>query len=400
MSDAKRPVIGVGSLKLDARARQLVNEVLLSNRLSYGPMSRRFESEFAEAHSCRHAVLSNSGTSALQIALQTLKELHGWADGDEILVPAVTFVATANVVLHSNLMPVFVDIEPDFYGINTEQVESAITPRTRAMIPVHLFGMPCDMDGVRAIAKDHELLVIEDSCETMFADYKGQRVGSLGDIGCFSTYVAHLIVTGVGGLSTTDNPDYATCMRSLINHGRDPIYLHSDDDIQVGSDREREALIARRFNFVRPGHSFRLTEMEAALGVAAMESADSMIVQRRSNAAFLNTELKRHSQFIQLPSVRPDCDHSYMMYPIVLRDQPKRGLVSFLERHGVETRDMLPLINQAAYRDLVDGKQFPVAKWIEENGFYIGCHQDLSKGDLTTMVELFDRYFCSAGKPS
>lgn len=387
------PVIGVGTLNLDARARELVNRVLLSNRLSYGPMSRKFEADFANAHDCRFAVLSNSGTSALQIALQAMKELHGWEDGDEVIVPAVTFVASSNIVLHNRMKPVFVDVEPDYYGIDVSRIEQAITSRTRAIIPVHLFGMACDMDGVNELARAHDLKVIEDSCETMFATYKGRSVGSLGHIGCFSTYVAHLLVTGVGGLSLTNNPDYAVAMRSLMNHGRDSIYLSIDDDAGLASDEQLKMVVARRFNFVSHGHSFRCTEMEAALGVAAMETASAMIARRRSNAAFLTRELSRYEDRLQLPEIRPECQHSFMMYPLVLRDESKHDLVNYLEQRGVETRDMLPLVNQPVYAGMVKEDDYPTAKWINNSGFYIGCHQDLSPVDLGYVVELFERYF-------
>lgn len=399
MRRSTHPVIGVGTLNLDPRARELVNQVLLNNRLSYGPMSRKFESEFAQAHGTRFGVMSNSGTSSLLVALQTLKELHAWEDGDEVLVPAVTFVATANVVLHNNLTPVFVDVERDFYGIDIERLEAAITRRTRAIIPVHLFGMPCEMDGVRTLAQEHNLKVLEDSCETMFATYKDQPVGSLGDIACFSTYVAHLLVTGVGGVSLTDNPDYAVCMRSLINHGRDSIYLSIDDDNELKSDEELQMVVARRFNFVRCGHSFRATEMEAALGVAALESADKMIARRRSNGAFLTRELARFEDRLQLPRIRPQCQHSFMMYPLVVRQEAKHDLVNFLEQRGVETRDFLPVINQPVYSQRINQDDFPVAKWLHQSGFYIGCHQDLNVIDLGYIVELFERYFRPSRAP-
>ena len=392
MKDSTHPVIGVGTLNLDARARELVNEVLVNNRLSYGPMTRRFESEFAKAHGCRFAVFSNSGTSALQIALQTLKELHGWKDGDEVLVPAVTFVATANIVYHNNLTPVFVDVEKDYYGIDVEKLAGALTPRTKAILPVHLFGMPCDMKGVTEFARDHDLKVVEDSAETMFATHYGKPVGSLGDIGCFSTYVAHLLVTGVGGLCTTDNPDYAVCMRSLLNHGRDSIYLSIDDDANLASE-ELKMVVARRFRFIRMGHSFRATEMEAALGVAALETIDHAIARRRSNAANLTRELSRYEEHLQLPQRRPGSEHSFMTYPIVLRNESKHDLVNYLEQRGVETRDMLPLVNQPVYADLVKEDDFPVAKWINNNGFYIGCHQDLQMAELDYIVAAFERYF-------
>ena len=219
--DTKPRIIGVGTFTASPLAKQLVMEALSNNRLSYGPMMQRFETELAGLHGCRFGIMSNSGTSALLLALQALKELHGWADGDEVIVPAVTFVATANIVLHNRMVPVLVDVDRLYYELRPELIEQAITPRTRAIIPVHLFGQPADMEPIIAIARKHSLKIIEDSAETMFASCNGKRVGSLGDIGCFSTYVAHLIVTGVGGVNTTNEPEYAIKIRSLLNHGRE-----------------------------------------------------------------------------------------------------------------------------------------------------------------------------------
>lgn len=388
------PAIGVGTLNISPRAKALVMEALNNNRLSYGPFMKRFERQFAGAHNCRFGILSNSGTSALQIALQTLKEIHGWADGDEVLVPSVTFVATANIVLHNRMKPVLVDVDRTYYEMDSTRVEAAITPRTKAMIPVHLFGQPADMDPLREIAKKHNLRVIEDSAETMYAKYKGQPVGSLGDIGCFSTYVAHLLVTGVGGLNTTNNPDYAVRLHSLVNHGRDSIYLSIDDDKGKDAD-ELRMVIARRFKFTSIGHSFRVTEMEAALGLAQMEEANAILTARRANAAGLTQRLSKWSDKLQLPSIRPGNEHAFMMYPIVLRDAPKEELVNFLEGHGVGTRDMLPLTNQPVYKDVLGWKEsdYPAAQWINNNGFYIGCHQDIGEDELDYMAELFERFF-------
>lgn len=395
------PVIGVGTLNVSRRAKELVLETLNNNRLSYGPFTQRFEAEFAKLHGCRFGIMSNSGTSALHIALQALKEMHGWADGDEVVVPAVTFVATANIVLHNRLTPVLVDVEPVYYELDSHLLEAKITPRTRAIIPVHLFGQPADMDPICEVAARHNLKVVEDSAETMFASYHGRPAGSLGDIGCFSTYVAHLLVTGVGGLNTTNNPEYAIRMRSLMNHGRDSIYLSIDDDDGKPAD-ELRLIIARRFNFVSVGHSFRATEMEAALGLAQLEEWEALIAARRANAKSLLRKLSHLEGDLQLPRTRPGSEHAFMMFPIVLRDRPKEALVNFLEQNGVETRDMLPLTNQPVYQRLLGWCEdaYPVAKWINQNGFYVGCHQDLTEFDLDYMAELFERFFrrSSAGR--
>ncbi|HEY6258532.1 MAG TPA: aminotransferase class I/II-fold pyridoxal phosphate-dependent enzyme [Xanthobacteraceae bacterium] len=388
----------MGTFTASARAKQLVMEVLNSNRLSYGPMMQRFETEFARLHGSRFGIMSNSGTSALQLALQAMKELHGWADGDEVIVPSLTFVATPNIVLHNRMTPVLADVDPRFYEIDPQAIERAITPRTRAVIPVHLFGQPADMDPIAEIAKQHALKVIEDSAETMFASYKGRRVGGLGDVGCFSTYVAHLLVTGVGGINCTDNPEYAVKIRSLLNHGRDSIYLSIDDDKDRSSE-DLQMVVERRFNFTSIGHSFRVTEMEAALGLAQLEDWRPGIEQRRRNAAFLTQALSKFDNHFQTPDIRPECEHSFMMFPIVLRNEDKRRLVNFLEENGIETRDMLPLTNQPVYHRLLNWREddYPVAKWINSNGFYIGCHQDLTDIDLEYVVEYFDRFFRGGG---
>src|SRR5208282_5840813 len=180
--------ISVGGLKFGPREKKYLQQVIRSNRISYGPFSQKFEQHFAKAHGCRFGVFCNSGTSALHIALAALKERHGWQDDDEVLVPAVTFVATANIVFHNRMRPVFVDVDRATYNMDPALIEEKITPRTRAIIPVHLTGLPCDMDPILDIAARRNLRVIEDSCETVFGDYHGRKVGSMGDIGCFSTY--------------------------------------------------------------------------------------------------------------------------------------------------------------------------------------------------------------------
>lgn len=383
--------IGVGTFKTSERMAALVNEVLLSGRISYGPMSQRFEREFAAIHDSHFAVLSNSGTSSLQVALQALKELHGWADGDEVIIPSLTFVATCNVVLHNRMTPVIVDVEPDRYGLDVTKLEAAITNRTRAIMPVHLFGMPCDMTSISAIAQHHGLSVIEDSCECMFVKHQGKSAGAWGDIGCFSTYVAHLLTTGVGGLATTNNSDYAAKMRSLVNHGRDGIYISMDDG-RGARGQELKEIISHRFRFWSPGHSFRITEMEAALGVAQLETWHEMIAVRQANAARLSAALASCESWLQLPTVRASTGHAYMMYPLVLKYESSERFTAYLEELGIETRGMLPLTNQPVYQDWCKEADYPVAEWINKSGCYVGCHQDLSEDDIDYVASTIKAY--------
>jgi dTDP-4-amino-4,6-dideoxygalactose transaminase len=385
-------MIGVGTFSVNDKMRELVNVVLDTGRISYGPMSRVLESRFAAIHERRHGVLSNSGTSSLQVALQAMKEIHGWADGDEVIVPSVTFVATPNIVLHNNMKPVLVDIEPDYYGIDITKIEAAITPRTRAIIPVHLFGMPCNMARVVEIACHHGLKIIEDSCETMFVKHHGRMTGAWSDIGCFSMYVAHLLTAGVGGIAITNDPGYAVKMRSLVNHGRDGIYISIDDDDGLENSALREVM-ERRFHFETVGHSYRITELEAALALGQLDDWEGMIAARQERAAYLTDRLRPLSEFIQLPALRPGTDHAFMMYPIVVRDGSKWPLCQHLEKHDIETREMLRLTDQPAYRGLWNPGDYSVAEWINESGFYIGVHQNLSLEDMETIVEVFYTYW-------
>ncbi len=386
--------IGVGGLRLSTREKELVLQVLESNRLTYGPMSKLFETSFASSHDSKYGLFLNSGTSALHIALAGLKDRHGWTDGDEIIVPAVTFVATANVVLHNNLTPVFVDVEKDTYNIDPKKIEKAITKKTRAIIPVHLLGLPADMDPILQIAKTYRLAIIEDSCETMFATYKGKKVGSFGDIGCFSTYVAHFLVTGVGGFAITNNPDLAVDMRSLMNHGRDNIYIGCSDDEGIEGE-ELQEIIDKRFSFIHVGHSFRATELEAAIGIGQLERADEIILRRQEIARKYTEGLKNLSDYIQLPTTPENRTHSFMLYGIVVKNDVKNSLVRYLEDLNIETRDLLPIINQPIYKRLYGDIEdmFPVAKWINNSGFYIGCHSYLSDEDIEFVINAFQYYF-------
>lgn len=391
----ERRHVGTGTFIATDRMKELVNQVLDSGRISYGPLSQQFEREFSRMHGCKYGILSNSGTSSLHVALQALKEIHNWGDGTEVIVPAVTFVATINVILHNRMKPVFVDIEPETYGIDTRQLAPAVTERTRAIIPVHLFGQPCDMTGVEQVARDHGLKIIEDSCETMFVRHHEQVVGSMGDIACFSMYNAHLLTTGVGGIATTDSPMYASKMRSLVNHGLDIDELNVDDNFSP------RPATGRSFRFTHAGHSYRITELEAALGLAQLEDVDHILKGRARNARHIGAKLKMLNKYnnaeLRLPKVMPWNDHAWMMYPIVMDKQDldinKSSLTAYLNQQMIETRDMMPITNQPIFAEYLEPAHFPEANHINKAGFYIGCHQDLSPEDIEYMTGHFHTFY-------
>lgn len=387
--------IGVGHSRLSPLAKKYVNEALDNPWFIHGKFTQKFERDFSRLHECQYGLVTNSGTSSLHVTLQALKEMHGWKDGDEVLVPAITFVSTANAVIHNRLTPVFVDVDERFYHFDPRNVERALSSRTRAMLPVHAFGQPCAMEPLLQLARKHRLSIIEDSCEAMFVCDQGKRVGSFGEAACFSMYVAHILTCGMGGIVTTNNSDLWIKMRSLINHGRDPAFLDFGDDKNKTPEKLR-AIIEKRFHFTSIGHNFRTTEMEGAIALAQLEEYESNLSIRRQNAAFLLSALK-DLEDLQLPETRAGSEHSYMMFPLILKTGDKTELIHFLESQGIETRDMLPLVNQPIYRDLgVRESDFPVARWVNRQGFYIGCHNGLTLSDLQYVVDRFHNYFRSS----
>lgn len=376
-----------------ALERRYVNEALASGRLSYGHFSRRFEDEFARSQGGRFGVLSNSGTSSLHVAVQAMKELYNWQAGDEVIVPAVTFVATVNVLLHNGLTPVLCDIDPWTYNINPVLAEKAITERTRAIMPVSLFGQPAALAYIQNLCQQTGLKMIHDSCESVGSKHFGRGLAAFGGVSCFSMYVAHLLVTGVGGIAVTDDPELAIKMRSLVNHGRDGIYMSADDDDNLDRDALHE-VVSRRFNFTHIGHSFRITELEAALGCAQLEQWEQSDAKRTYNAWYLLRHLGSLEGSLRLPTTAAPNSHSWMMFPLLLnKGTSKWPLVNYLEDRGIETREMLRLTDQPCYAGRWQPADYPVSQWVNESGFYIPCHQHLDGAQLDWMIKALYDYF-------
>ena len=386
--------ITLGTLDINVKGKEYVNNALNSNRLSYGKYTKRFEDDFSRLHGCQYGIFMNSGTSALQVALATMKQTHGWQDGDEVIVPATTFIATSNVVIQNNLTPVFADVDPKTFNIDPAQIRHRVTPRTVCILPVHLFGLPANMPEIRKIADFIEVKILEDSCETMFAGIRGTPCGSWGDMACFSTYVAHLIVGGVGGLVTTNDSYYEKVCRSLMAHGRNPIYTNIDMD-DTEDDVIRKEMIERRYEFERVGYSYRATELEAALALSEFEVWRKNIQTRRENAAYLTELLEDLRDYIQLPYIPDGYTHSFMMYATVLQDGIDREkFLMHLEKSGIETRYMFPLLGQPVYQKLFPAleHQYPVSKRLAKQGLFIGMHQGLTKEDIEYVSEVIHAY--------
>lgn len=386
----------MGGSAITPYAKRLVNKVLETGRISYGPFLRKFEDRFAELHNRKFAISAISGTSALQVALHAMKDKYGWKEDDEVIVPATTFIASANVVVQNRLRPIFVDVDPVYFHIDPKKIAEKITLRTRAIMPVHLCGLSCDMAPILKIARKHRLKIIEDSCEAVGVRSRGRPVGSRGDVACFSTYMAHLVTTGVGGLMLTNDPDLAVRMRSLVNHGRDSIYTSIDDDKGLRGTA-RFAVANRRFSFVTIGYSYRMTEFEGALGLAQLRDLSKNIQRRQRNAGYLLQKLEPLSEFLQLPRVPEYAEHAFMFFPIVVRSSraSRDVLVAWLEDHNIETRYLLPLISQPVYRREFRhaAREYPIAAHLDKNAFYIGCHPEMSYDELNYIVAVFYEFF-------
>lgn len=345
---------------LDANTKKYVNNVLDRGWLSRSLYIPRFEQSVADLHKAKHGIFLNSGTDALRVSLLTLKELNKWPDNSEVLVPAVTFVATVNAVLQASLKPKFVDVDLSTANISSSRLADPLTSSTRALLAVHLFGLPADMSACTAFAKKNKLKLIEDSCET-FGVHK-----LAGDFACFSFYMSHHVSAGVGGMMLTNSAQYAKVARSYMNHGR----------IDDGS----------HFQFGRSGYSSRATEMEAAVGLAALERFPEDLEKRRKLA-------RRYAKNMGWMDPTNN-DHSWMFFPLRLTDGYSRDkLLLHLRKNGIESREAMPLINQPVFKTLYKKGTCPNAEDWTKNGILLPLHPLMSEKDVDYVCDKLDRFF-------
>ncbi len=299
---------------------QAVVETLRSGWLTTGPKVRQFEEDFARYIGCRHAVALNSGTAALHLALEAV----GIKAGDEVLVPTLTFAATAAVVLHLQAKPRLVDCRPETLNLDPDQIERAITAKTRAIIPVHISGLPCEMGRILEIAKAHNLRVIEDAAHALPARFQEQRVGTIGDITCFSFYATKTITTGEGGMATTENPEWAERMRIMGLHG-----------ISKDAWKRYTAEGSWYYEILSPGYKYNLTDLAAAIGIQQLKKCDQFWQARRHIAA-LYTEGFQDMPEITTPALAREGQHAWHLYILQLN----------LERLRISRNEFVELLKQ------------------------------------------------------
>lgn len=389
-----------GTITITETAKRLITESLENKRISCGILVRQFEDRFAELLGVKEAVAVSSGTDADILALAVLHDF-GAKYGDEVIVPALSFVATGNAVVHAGLTPVFVDIERETLNIDPTKIEAAITPKTRAIMPVHLMGKPAEMDTINAIAKKYALLVVEDAAEAHGALYRGKPAGTLADLAAFSTYVAHIITTGEGGIITTNNEEFGEILRSLRSHGRNCSCKHCI--LNAGTDYCAKRFRGEggedvRFTFDRVGYSSKMNELEAAIGIGAMEVYHEILMKRHDNLIYV---LQRFDRFAPYLSTIKEESHEQIgphAIPIIINEGApftRAQLTQHLEKNGIETRTLFASMPTQCSGFANLGYrlgQFPNAEYMGHHGIHIGVHQDVGIEEMAYILETLESF--------
>ena len=336
--------------------KKAVLDVLDSGMLAQGPRTAKLEERFAQLCGVKHAIATTSGTTALHVALLA----NGIGPGDEVITTPFTFIASVNSILFAGARPVFVDIDEATFNIDPAQIEKAVTPRTKALLPVHLYGYVCDMDALQAIADRHGLKIIEDACQAVGATYRGRAAGSFGT-GCFSLYATKNVMSGEGGMITTSDDAVAEQCRMMRNHGMKRRYYHD-----------------------MLGYNFRLSDLHAAIGLAQMDRLPEFAEKRRANAAFLSANLKT----VITPKVKEGYGHVWHQYTVRVAEG-RDAAVKQLNDAGVGTGIFYPVpAHQQGYIQETLGRvSMPVAERLAKEVLSLPVHPQLSQADLETIAQ-------------
>jgi len=356
-------MINMAKPQIGDEEKRAVMEVLDSGMIAQGPRVKAFEEAFAAMCNVKHAIATASGTTALHTALLA----HGIGEGDEVITSAFTFIASANSILFVRARPVFVDINPATFNLNPALIEAAITPHTKVILPIHLYGLSCDMDPIMAIAKKHDLVVIEDACQSHGAEYKGRKVGSFGT-GTFSLYPTKNMTSGEGGMITTNDPVIDEKCRVIRQHGMRKRYYH--DEL---------------------GYNFRMTDILAAIGLAQLKKLERFNAQRQENAKFLSENLKG----VTVPFVPEGQTHVFHQYTVRVSGGKRDALRAYLNEHGVgsEVYYPVPIHQQTFYvKDLGYNQSLAETERASQEVLSLPVHPALSSADLETIVAAVNEY--------
>lgn len=355
--------ISVAQPRLAGNERNYVLDCLDTSWISsVGKYIGAFEQAFAEFCSVKHAIATNNGTTALHLALVAM----GLQPGEEVIVPTVTYIATANAVRYCGAVPVLVDVCEGTMNIDPADIDRKITPKTRGIIPVHLYGHPADMAPINDLARKHGLWVLEDAAEAHGAEYRGKRVGGLGTCATFSFFGNKIITTGEGGMITTDDDDLAARLRLFRGQGMDP---------------------KRRYWFPVVGYNYRMTNIQAAIGLAQLENVDKSLSDRERLARWYDDALEDLSDRLVLPSQADWAKQVYWMYNIFLKDggeERRDAVMAKLDSMGIETRPVFyPMHVMPPY---AENASYPVADTWAARGINLPTHQEVTQEDVTRIA--------------
>ena len=364
MTTSAPPRIPVASPVLGEAEAANVAECLRTTWISsVGRYIGEFEARFADFCGVKHAVATNNGTTALHLALAALDI----GPGDEVIVPDLTYIASANCVRYCGAEPVFADCDPRTFNLDPHAVEALVTPRTKAVIPVHLYGQPCDMDPITAVAERHGLHVVEDAAEAHGARYRGRRAGGLGRCASFSFFGNKIITTGEGGAVTTDDDALAARLRLLRGQGMDP---------------------ERRYWFPVVGFNYRMTNVAAAIGVGQMERIEGALAFRRELAGWYGDALADEPRVVR-PHVEPWAEPSWWMYTVMLAPglgDRRDAVMAAMDRAGVETRPVFyPMHVLPPYAR--EAAPYPHATDCAARGINLPTHERLTREDVARVVQ-------------
>ena len=355
MINMAKPLIG-------DEEKQAVLEVLDSGILAQGPRTKAFEEAFAAFCGTKHAIATSSGTTALHTALLA----HDIGPGDEVITSPFTFIASANSILFTGARPVFVDIDPRTFNLDPDKVEAAITPKTKALLPVHLFGLLAALPALQTIAAKYGLIIIEDACQAHGASLNGKRAGSFGT-GTFSLYPTKNMTSAEGGMVTTDNDTVAEKARVIRQHGMRRRYYH--DEI---------------------GFNFRMTDVHAAIGLAQLKKLEKFNTTRQANARYLSDHLKG----VTVPYVPVGYEHVYHQYTLRVPDGKRDALRTYLQQNsiGSEVYYPVPVHQQAVYKNLGYDLSMPESEKAALEVLSLPVHPALNQSDLETIVKVVNTF--------
>lgn len=344
--------------------------VLRSGWLSLGPKYKLFEERLAEYIGVKYACAVSSGTAALHLGVKAL----GLKEGDEVITSPFSFVASSNVLLYEGIKPVFVDIEEETFNIDPTLIEEAITRKTKAVLPVHIFGQSAEMDEIMTIAKKYNLKVLEDSCESLGATYRGKKVGTTGDIGTYAFYPNKQITTGEGGMVVTNSKEIYNLCESMRNQGR---------------SKSGDWLIHKRL-----GYNYRIDEMSASLGVTQLKKIEWMIGEKRKIASWYNEALADING-VEVPVIGPNRIHSWFVYVIRVKGGRRNKLMSELSKMGIQTKPYLPVIHLQPFMcEMFNFKEgdFPKAEGIAKETLALPLYIGLKPKDIEYISDKINKF--------